>query len=81
MFNRIIAIGDALSQLCNVAFLPRLNETDPNESISGRSYRQGWTTAQKVIDALFYVFEKEHCKKSYEADVERAKSLLAKDMK
>jgi hypothetical protein len=81
MLKRLLAVGDAFSQLCNVAFLPRLNETDPNESISGRSYRQGWTTAQKVIDALFYVFEKEHCKKSYEADVERAKSLLSKGMK
>jgi hypothetical protein len=80
MLKRLISIGDAFSQLCNVAFLPRLNETDPNESISGRSYRQGWTKTQKVIDALFYVFEKDHCKKSYEADIERAKSLLSKTL-
>jgi hypothetical protein len=81
MLNRLLAIGDAFSQFCNVAFLPRLHETDANESISGRSYRQGWTKTQKTIDALFYVFERDHCKKSYEADIERAKSLLLKEMK
>ena len=31
-------VGDALSQLGNVVLL----NGDPNESISGRSYRQGW---------------------------------------
>jgi hypothetical protein len=81
MLKRLLAIGDAFSQLCNVAFLPRLEETNPNESISGRSYRQGWTKTQKTIDILLYVFEKEHCKKSYEADIERAKSLLSKEIK
>jgi hypothetical protein len=70
-------IGDALSQLLNVMFLPRIDETTSNESISGRSYRQQWKYAQLIIDALFYPFEKEHCKKSHLADVQRAKDLLS----
>lgn len=78
MLNRLLAIGDAFSQLCNVAFLPSLEETDPNESISGRAYRQGWAKAEKAINAVFFVFERDHCKKAYLADIERAKSLLAK---
>lgn len=35
-------IGDALSQLLNVALLPRHKETTANESISGRAHRCGW---------------------------------------
>lgn len=38
---RWIKIGDALSQLLNVALLPRHKETTANESISGRAHRCG----------------------------------------
>lgn len=73
--SRLIKIGDALSQLANVAFLPRHQETNANESISGRSYRMGWRRTERVIDWLFAPWEKNHCRKSYEADVRRAKQL------
>ena len=73
---RYIKIGDALSQLFNVMLLPRHKYTNANESISGRCHRCGWKLAEKVINALFYVFEKDHCRKSYTADVSRARSLI-----
>ena len=74
---RYIKIGDALSQLFNVLLLPRQNYTNANESISGRCHRCGWKLAEKVINALFYVFEKDHCRKVYIADIRRAKQLVA----
>ena len=73
---RYIKVGDAISQLFNVLLLPRHKYTNANESISGRCHRCGWKLAEKVINALFYVFEKEHCKKAYEADVSRARNLI-----
>ena len=73
---RYIKIGDALSQLFNVMLLPRHKYTNANESISGRCHRCGWKWAEKVINALFYVFEKDHCRKAYIADVSRARSLI-----
>lgn len=78
MISRLIAIGDALSQLANVTFLPNLKDTTPNESISGRAYRKGWKRAEKFIDSLFSPFEKNHCRRSYEDDVQRALDLLEK---
>lgn len=51
---RWIKIGDALSQLFNVALLPRHKETTANESISGRAHRCGWR-AERWIDALSYL--------------------------
>lgn len=69
--------GDALSQLVNVVIFLSDN---PNESISGRSYRQKhhwfWGKMLLVIDAMFYLVQKEHCRKSHDADVKRASELL-----
>lgn len=73
---RYIKIGDAISQLFNVLLFPRHKYTNANESISGRCHRCGWKCAEKVINALCYVFEKDHCRKSYIADVSRARSLI-----
>jgi hypothetical protein len=70
MFGRLIRVGDALSQFVNVVLL----NGDANESISGRAYREGWTTTRRVIDALFGTG---HCKGAYLADVTRAAQLLA----
>lgn len=69
--------GDALSQLVNcVIFLSE----NPNESLSGRSYRQKknwfWGKMHILIDCLFLCFHKDHCKKAHNADVARASLLL-----
>lgn len=76
MTSRLVKIGDALSQLCNVAFLPNHRSTTPNESISGRAYRMGWIRTQMVIDFIFSPFEKNHCKTAYLNDIARARKLL-----
>lgn len=73
---RYIKVGDAISQLFNVLLLPWHKYTNANESISGRCHRCGWKWAEKVINALFCAFEKDHCRKSYIADVSRARSLI-----
>jgi hypothetical protein len=72
---RLIKIGDALSQLANVAFLPRHRETTANESISGRAHRCGWRV-ERFIDWLFAPWESNHCRRAYEADLHRAQQLV-----
>jgi hypothetical protein len=77
MTTRLHKIGDAFSQLLNVALLPNHRDTNPNESISGRAHRCGWTRTERAIDWVFALFgETEHCRKAYEADVMRALDLI-----
>jgi hypothetical protein len=72
---RFWKIGDALSQLANVALLPGHTSTTANESISGRSYRCGWTRAERLINWLFW-FDPDHCRQAYRRDLERAARLI-----
>ena len=70
-----IRVGDASSQLLNVAVLLGDNA---NESVSGRSHRlkdksKGWRWLNASID---YVFDENHCERSYVNDVARAKKTL-----
>lgn len=58
--NYLVRVGSATSQLANVIFLGG----GPNESISGRAYRNGWHSA-RYIDLLF---GEGHCKSSYAQD-------------
>lgn len=73
---RALKTLDALSQLVNVAALPRHRETTANESISGRSFRQGWAL-RRWIDALFF-WQRDpgHCERAYRADLERARKTI-----
>ena len=68
----LVRLGDALSQLANVLLL----NGDANESISGRAHRQGWTTTERLIDAIFAPWELQHCRIAYLMDVARAKKLI-----
>lgn len=72
-----IRVGDATSQWLNVVLFFSDN---PNESISGRAYRQRevpvWRYVHKTLDLIFWVFKKEHCRLSYEADVVRANKTI-----
>jgi len=81
MFERLIAMGDAASQLVQVTFCPhRDRPPNANESLSGRSYREGWWT-EPVIDALFFWQRTPgHCERAYWKDVRRAEST-ARDSK
>jgi hypothetical protein len=79
MFNKLfkytIRVGDATSQLLNVTFLGGR----PNESISGRSYRQryesaAWGKSMKYIDSAFkaLIGQENHCYNAFRNDVIRA---------
>lgn len=72
MSNRLIRIGDAMSQFFNVLLLGG----HPNESLSGRAWRTQ-SVWYKVIDSLLW-FDKDHCRTAYENDVAYAKELLGK---
>jgi hypothetical protein len=72
--SRLWKVGDALSQLANVALMPNHKQTNANESISGRAYRQQWRI-QKVINLLFF-WQENHCKNAYELDLGRARASL-----
>ena len=81
MDNRpyLVRVGDLSSQALNTVLLGG----SPDESTSGRSYRQGvlqghkgWSLMRKFVDGLFSVYEQDHCKKAYRADLERARFRL-----
>jgi len=76
--NYLIRVGDAISQLINVAFL---FGQSANESISGRAWRQrnthrSWGIMRILIDWIASPLESDHCEKSYNNDVVRAALLL-----
>lgn len=71
----VTRVGDATSQLVNVAILFGDN---PNESVSGRSHRlkdksKAWRWLNATID---YVFDENHCERAYINDVARAEKTV-----
>ena len=77
LFNYVVRVGDAFSQLLNVTFLFGDN---PNESISGRAYRLNklsipWHVAYLVINFIFFL-QNDHCFRAYQADLDRARRML-----
>lgn len=77
LLRRLENSADAFSQFVNCAFLPRPFDTQANESVSGRCYREGalegrggaWRLAQRAIDAVWRVFGTEaHCHGAYMKD-------------
>ena len=71
----VTRVGDATSQLINVAVLFGDNA---NESVSGRSHRlkdkfKAWKWLNATID---YVFDENHCERAYLNDVARAAKTL-----
>lgn len=84
-----MAAFDAASQFFNVTFLRRLEDTNPNESTSGRcfwEYRHGkhaghwsWWLGEKVIDGLLFWDREDglgHCALADRRDYERAKEKV-----
>jgi len=59
----------AFSQLCNA-----LIGGHSNESISGRSYREGWALATIINSVLFW--QNNHCRGAHNKDVEWAKDFI-----
>lgn len=71
--NYAVRIFDAVSQLINVILL----FGNANESISGRSYREGWTMLQGLIDTVVF-WETDHCMKAHFTDTVRAHEWAAR---
>ena len=67
----LIRLLDSFSQVLNVALL----NGDANESVSGRAYRENWSAAVKIIDAVFW-FDFDHCRNAYLSDLARAYALV-----
>lgn len=75
----LVRVGDAMSQLFNTIFL----NGDPDESISGRSYRcyilkqsnlKIWALTYHLAEIFFYMRDRgEHCKLAFFEDMERWK--------
>lgn len=70
----VINVATALSQLANAVVLAG----DPNETISGRVYREGRTFYVSMIDAMFF-FQDEHCLNSHLADRIFARKILEEE--
>lgn len=73
----LVRVGDAISQLINTI----LFNGDPDESVSGRSYRSFklkesdnkiWVVTYYIAEALFWLRDRGiHCKLAYYEDIER----------
>ena len=70
-----VRVGDATSQLVNVALLFGANA---NESVSGRSHRlKGQYKAWKWLNAAIdFALDQDHCERAYLNDVARAKRTI-----
>ena len=76
MKRYLINVLDALSQLGNAVFFAG----DCNHSISGDAYRLGRWQLMFWIDAIFKTFgQRDHCRRSHEADVAKARALVESD--
>lgn len=51
------------------AFIPG---SYPDETISARCYREQWTWAMRIVNAMF--FDRNHCKDAYESERNRRHS-------
>ena len=73
--SRFSRLFSATSQWLNVLLL----DGEPNESISGRCYREGWTKAEAVINRLFF-WQNRHCRGAYARDLQWAQDYIAQDL-
>jgi hypothetical protein len=67
-------IGVCLSQLANNMFWPGAH---PDESISGRVYRERHKRVERVIDWIFF-WDDAHCAQSYYDDLSNAGRIMAR---
>lgn len=81
MIEYLSTLVTAISQFLNVLIFLG----DPDETISGRSFRQGvleshkgWQFMERVVNTLFF-FEKNHCEMAYYRDVENARLIVERD--
>ena len=74
--RRVTQLGVSLSQLLHCVVGLAVGDAWADESLSARAWREersgrrGWGRVRRAIDALFW-FDPQHCRGSYEAEVER----------
>ena len=68
---RALKVFVALSQLVNVALMPRHTGTQPGETLSGRAHREEWRI-RRVINWAFF-WQDDHCLAAYHYDLNRAR--------
>ena len=76
MRSRLLNLATLFSQMLNVVFF----DGSPDETISGRAWREGrtdpkWRKRQLLIDRLFR--DKLHCKYSHQRDALFARMILS----
>lgn len=65
IWDYLTRVFSACSQLLNVLLL----NGNPNESICGRTYRQGWVRTMRILDLLLSpVSRGHHCRGAYSQD-------------
>ena len=76
--GRLVRLAALASQLLNVVIF----NGSPDETVSGRAYRQGglqgdarWDNLRKLINKAFF-WQPDHCRKSHQQDVRMAKALV-----
>lgn len=69
--SRLTRSFDATSQWLNTVLL----NGNPNESISGRAYREGWKKTEWVINTLLF-WDINHCYWAYINDIARAELMI-----
>lgn len=77
--NRLLKIAALGSQLLNVV----LFNGSPDETVSGRAYRQGvlqldsgWAKRRRLINRLFW-WQPDHCHNSHLQDLRMARAIVA----
>ena len=71
----VVNVAVALSQLLNAAVF----FGDPNETLSGRCWRENRMWAVRIIDSIFF-FQREHCYESHIADRVFARKIMEKQL-
>ena len=77
--GRLLRLAALSSQMANVV----LFDGSPDETVSGRAYRQGvlqlnpkWARRRRLINRVFF-WQPDHCKISHQQDVKMAKAIMA----
>ena len=73
----LIRVLEGLSHLGNAILYPRTGSAHHSISADAWRYRR-WKTI-RVIDWLFSRIERDHCRKTYEWEVEQAARFLSED--
>lgn len=73
MANYVTQVLIAVDQLANALLAGWADET-----LSSRSYRQNhkkrWAVMEKIINIIFF-FQSDHCRKAYEAEINRKQTF------